>query len=136
MFKIWQWNVMLWKTPTLKIARSSSRNSVFIGCYHIQISLTMSQQTQSDIFIQTCYKMHCGVRLHGQNACYVIFWNIASKHWIYMDTGISTLYMYSNWNYQNLRGKMCRIEKNPIMISPYSIFEVDKLPHDKFFSNS
>jgi len=21
--------------------------------------------------------MHCGVRLHGQNACYVIFWNIA-----------------------------------------------------------
>ena len=33
-------------------------------------------------FIQRCYKMHCGVRLHGQNACYVIFWNIAPKHWI------------------------------------------------------
>jgi hypothetical protein len=28
---------------------------------------------------------------------------------------------------------MCRIEKNPIMISPYPIFEVDKLPHDEFF---
>ena len=40
--------------------------------------------------------------------------------------------MYSNSNYQNLPGKMCRIEKNPIMISP-SIFEVDKLPHDEFF---
>jgi hypothetical protein len=38
---------------------------------------------------------------------------------------ISTLYMYSNWNYQNLPGKSCRIEKNPIMISPYSIFEVN-----------
>jgi hypothetical protein len=47
--------------------------------------------------------MHCGVRLHGQNACYVIFWNIAPKHWIYMDTGLS----------------------------PYPIFEVDKLPHDE-----
>jgi hypothetical protein len=40
---------------------------------------------------------------------------------------ISTLYMYSNWNYHNLQGKICRIEKNPIMISPYSILEVDKL---------
>ena len=28
---------------------------------------------------------------------------------------------------------MCSIEKNPIMISPYPIFEVDKLPHDEFF---
>jgi hypothetical protein len=37
---------------------------------------------------------------------------------------MSTLYMYSNWNYQNIAGKNCRIEKNPIMISPYSIFEV------------
>jgi hypothetical protein len=62
--------------------------------------------------------MHCGVRLHGQNACYVIFWNIAPKHWIYI---------------QNLPVKMCRIEKNPIMISPYPIFEVDKLPHDEIF---
>ena len=41
--------------------------------------------------------------------------------------------MYSNWNYQNLGGKMCRIEKNPIMKSPYSIFEVDKLAHDEIF---
>jgi hypothetical protein len=28
------------------------------------------------------YKMHCGVRLHGQNVCYVIFWKIAPQHWI------------------------------------------------------
>jgi hypothetical protein len=32
--------------------------------------------------------------------------------------------MYYNWNYQNLWGQICRIEKNPIMISLYSIFEV------------
>ena len=32
--------------------------------------------------------------------------------------------MYFNWNDQNLPGKMCRVKKNPIMISPYSIFEV------------
>ena len=30
MFKILQWNARLWKTPTLKIALSSLRNSVFI----------------------------------------------------------------------------------------------------------
>jgi hypothetical protein len=34
--------------------------------------------------------------------------------------------MYFNWNYQNLPGKMCRIEKNPIMISPYPILTVEK----------
>ena len=46
-------------------------------------------------FIQKCYKMHCGVRLHGQNAYYVIFWNIAPKHWIYMDTGYcNSFYFY------------------------------------------
>jgi hypothetical protein len=38
-------------------------------------------------FIQKLYKMHCSIRLHGQNGCYVIFWNIAPKHWIYMDRG-------------------------------------------------
>jgi hypothetical protein len=43
---------------------------------------------------------------------------------------VSTLYMYSNWNYQNLPSKMCRIEQIPIMISPYPIFEVNKLPHN------
>jgi hypothetical protein len=31
MFKILKWNAMLRKTPNLKIARSSPRNSVFIG---------------------------------------------------------------------------------------------------------
>jgi hypothetical protein len=31
MFKILQWNAMLRKAPTLKIARSSPRNSLFIG---------------------------------------------------------------------------------------------------------
>jgi hypothetical protein len=29
---------------------------------------------------------------------------------------------------------MCRFEKNPIMISPHPIFEVNKLPHDEIFS--
>jgi hypothetical protein len=38
--------------------------------------------------------MHCGVTLHGQNACYVIFWNITPKHWIYMDTGIATHFLF------------------------------------------
>ena len=49
--------------------------NIIFCCYHVQISLTMSQQTQSDILMQKCYKMHCGVRLHDLNACYVIFWN-------------------------------------------------------------
>ena len=31
MFKILQWNAVLRKTPTLEIARSSLRNSIFIG---------------------------------------------------------------------------------------------------------
>jgi hypothetical protein len=31
MLKILQWNARQWKTPTLRIARSSTRNSVFIG---------------------------------------------------------------------------------------------------------
>jgi hypothetical protein len=44
------------------------------------------------------------MRLHGQNACYVIFWNIAPKHWIYMDTGYcNTFYfclrLYNYWEY-------------------------------------
>ena len=37
--------------------------------------------------------MHCGVRLHGGNACYVIFWNIAPKHWIYKDS-IATHFIF------------------------------------------
>ena len=28
---------------------------------------------------------------------------------------------------------LCRIEKNTIMLSPYSMLEVDKLGHDDFF---
>ena len=43
--------------------------------------------------------MHCGVRLHGQNACYVIFWNIAPKHWIYMKTGYCNLFYFCLWLY-------------------------------------
>jgi hypothetical protein len=31
MFKVLQWNARLWKTPTLKITRSSPGNSIFIG---------------------------------------------------------------------------------------------------------
>jgi hypothetical protein len=54
--------------------------------------------------MQKCYKMHCGVRLHGRNACYVIFWNIAPKHWIYMDRGYCNsfyfyLWLYNYWEY-------------------------------------
>ena len=45
----------------------------------------MSQQTQSDILHTKMLQIHCDVKLHGQNACYVIFWNIAPNHWIYMD---------------------------------------------------
>jgi len=55
-------------------------------------------------FIQKCYKLYCGVRLHGQNACYIIFWNIALKHWIYMDRGYRNsfyfyLWLYNYWEY-------------------------------------
>ena len=31
MFKVLQWNAKLWKTPTLKLARTSLGNSIFIG---------------------------------------------------------------------------------------------------------
>ena len=41
--------------------------------------------------------------------------------------------MYFNWNYQNLPKKMCRIGKNPIIISTYYIFEVDNCRMMKFF---
>jgi hypothetical protein len=73
-------------------------------CYHVQISLIMSQQTQSDIFHTKMLQMHCGVRLHGQNTCNVIFWNIAPKHWIYMDRGYCNsfyfyLWLYNYWGY-------------------------------------
>jgi hypothetical protein len=83
--------------------------------------------------------------------CHMMIFLKSPKHWIYMDTGycnsfsfslwlynyweyvIECVYMYSNWNYENLPGKMCRIEKKPVMISPYPIFEVEKLPHDDIF---
>ena len=70
---------------------------IIFCCYHVQISLTMLQQTQTDIFHTKCYKIHCGVRLHGQNVCYVIFCNIAPKHWIYICTwtqGIATHFIF------------------------------------------
>ena len=34
--------------------------------------------------------MHCGVRLHGRNACYVIFWNIAQNTGYTWTEGIAT----------------------------------------------
>jgi hypothetical protein len=46
--------------------------------------------------------MNCGVGLHGQNACYVVFWNIAHKHWIYMDRGYCNsfnFYLDDYWEY-------------------------------------
>jgi hypothetical protein len=97
-----------------------------------------SQQTQSDMFhtkmlqnalwcqITWSKCMLCNILeycsqtldIHGHQVLQLIF---------------STLYMYSNRNYQNLPGKMCRIEQNPIMISPYPIFEVNKLRMMTFF---
>ena len=35
--------------------------------------------------------MHCGVRLHGRNECYVIFWNIAGYTWT---EGIATHFIF------------------------------------------
>ena len=81
---------MLFKDKNVKI---------IFCCYHVQISLNMSQQTQSDIFHTKILKMHGGVRLHGQNACYVIFGNIAPKHWIYMDNGYCNSFSFSLWLY-------------------------------------
>jgi hypothetical protein len=43
------------------------------------------------------WKMNCGVRLHDQNACYVIFWNIAHKHWIYMNRGYCNSFHFYLW---------------------------------------
>jgi hypothetical protein len=36
-------------------------------------------------FFKFFFNMDCGVRLLGQNACYVIWWNNAHKHRIYMN---------------------------------------------------
>ena len=76
---------------------------IIFCCYHVQIGLKMSQQTQSDI-VHAKMLQNCGFRLHGQNACYVIFWNIAPKNWIHMDTGYCnsfsfTLWLYMYWEY-------------------------------------
>ena len=38
--------------------------------------------------------MHCGVRLHGQNACYVIFWNIAPNTGYTWTEGIATHFIF------------------------------------------
>jgi hypothetical protein len=38
---------------------------------------------------------------------------------------ICTFYMCSNYNYQNLWGKISMIRKHSKMVSPYTIFEVD-----------
>ena len=74
----------------------------------VTIKFKLDQQCHNrhrvTLFIQKCYKMHCGVRLHGRNACYVIFCNIASKHWIYMDRGYCISFylywrLYSYWGY-------------------------------------
>ena len=64
-----------------------------------QLYFEMSQQTKSVIFHTKMLQMHFGVRLHGQNACYVIFWNIAPKHWIYMDTGYCNSFYFCLWLY-------------------------------------
>jgi hypothetical protein len=79
---------------------SSELNQEDECCYHVQISLSMSQQTQSDIFHTKMLE--------------------------------NALWCQITWS-KCMLCNMCRIEKNPIMISPYPIFEVDKLPHDEFF---
>jgi hypothetical protein len=53
---------------------------------------------------QKSNKKHCGVRLHGRDTCYVIFWNIAPKHWTDMDRGYCNsfyfyLWLYNYWGY-------------------------------------
>ena len=50
-------------------------------------------------FIQKCYKSHCGVRLHGQNACYVILLPNTGYTWT---QGIAThfIFVYDKyWEY-------------------------------------
>jgi hypothetical protein len=66
--------------------------------------------------------MHRGVRLHGQNACYVIFWNIAPKHWIYMDTGYCNSFYFflqirESWVYQRqvIRSRKRKKNRQPIV---------------------
>ena len=45
----------------------------------------------------TSYKMEWGVRLHGPITCYVIFWNIAHQHWIYMNRGYCNSFHLYLW---------------------------------------
>jgi hypothetical protein len=45
----------------------------------------------------TSCKMDSGVRLHGPNTCYVIFWDIAHKHWIYMNRGYCNSFHLYLW---------------------------------------
>ena len=56
------------KTKTSKLSFVAIIFILAYGCHN---------RPRVTFFIQKCYKMHCVVRLHGQNACYVIFWNIA-----------------------------------------------------------
>jgi hypothetical protein len=55
-------------------------------CYNVQISLIMSQQIQSGIFRTKMIQNALWYQItYGQNECYVLFWDIAPKHWICMD---------------------------------------------------
>ena len=64
-------------------------------CYYVQISLLMSQQIQPDIFHTKMSLNALWCQITRSNGCYVIFWNIATKHWIYI------LYMYMDRGYCN-----------------------------------
>ena len=82
----------------------ANNNKFNICCYHVWICLKCHSRPRVAFFIQQYYKMHCGVRLHGQNACSVIFWNIAPQHWIYMDrvycnSSYFYLSFYNYWKY-------------------------------------
>jgi hypothetical protein len=64
------------------ILYAKTRNLTFVAIM-FKLALKCHNRPRVTCFIQKYYTMHCSVRLHGQNACYVIFWNIAPQHWIY-----------------------------------------------------
>ena len=65
--------------------------------------------------------MHCGVRLDGRNACYVIFWNIASKYWLYMDSGYCNSFYFYLWAWEIFR-KLFQSTLNSI--APYKQIKI------------
>jgi hypothetical protein len=71
--------------------------------------------------------MHCGVRLHGRNACYVIFWNIAPK---YMDRGYCNSFYFYRTNQYTFPTRFHVIHKYSFM-SLMAIILITKLNEGK-----